>query len=96
MRLTGLRGAAHLNGNEGIIRRQVGRCKLAPAETRVEGAWFQLLKLQNDKLLSSFAFNINLRRYSEDPANSARVIVRFADGNEVSAKQDNCSIISSE
>jgi len=47
IRLTGLRGAAHLNGREGVIR----------------GA---------------------------DPANSARVIVHFADGSEVSVKRHNC------
>jgi len=33
-------------------------------ETRVESAWFlQLLKLKYDKLLSSLAFNFNLRPY---------------------------------
>jgi len=59
--------------------------------------WFQCLKLKYDKLISSFAFNFNLRRYSEDPANVARVIVRFADGSEVSAKRKNCySILRSE
>jgi len=47
VRLTGLRGAAHLNGREGVIR-------------------------------------------CADPANSARVIVHFADGSEVSVKRENC------
>jgi hypothetical protein len=33
-------------------------------KTRVESAaWYQLLKLKYDKLLSSFAFEFNLRRY---------------------------------
>ena len=32
---------------------------------RVDRAWFQCLKLQYDESLSSFAFNSNLRRYSE-------------------------------
>ena len=50
VRLRGLRGAAHLNGREGIVR-------------------------------------------GEDPANPARVVVRFADGSEVSVKRDNCEIL---
>jgi len=37
---------------------------LKPIETRVERAWFQLLKLKDDnKLPSSFALSFNLRRY---------------------------------
>jgi hypothetical protein len=42
----------------------VGRCKLKRVESRVESAWFERLKLRYDKLLSSFAFNFNLRRYN--------------------------------
>ena len=45
---------------------QVGRCRLNRAETSVESAWCQLLKLKHDKLLSSFAFHVNLRRYIAD------------------------------
>ena len=30
----------------------------------VESAWFQLLKVKCDELLSSFAFNFKLRRYN--------------------------------
>ena len=55
---------------------KVGRCRLKHAGTRVESAWFRLLKLEYDKLLqinflqfqlkydrllSSFAFNFKLR-----------------------------------
>ena len=31
----------------------------------MERAWFQRLKLIYDRLLSSFAFNFNLRRYNK-------------------------------
>ena len=34
----------------------------------IESAWFQRLKLECDELLSSFAFNFNLRRYGEAAA----------------------------
>jgi hypothetical protein len=34
-------------------------------ETYVESAWFQRLKVKYDKLLSSFAFNINVHPYSK-------------------------------
>jgi hypothetical protein len=30
----------------------------------VDRAWFQRLKLEYDQLLSNFAFNVNLRRYT--------------------------------
>jgi hypothetical protein len=33
-------------------------------ETRVESDWFPRWKLTYDKLLSSFAFDFNLRRYA--------------------------------
>jgi len=42
----------------------VGRCKLKPAETRVESAWRQRLKLEFGEALSNFAFKSKLRRYS--------------------------------
>ena len=45
---------------------EVGRrCRLSPIEARIEGAWFQRMILQHDKLLSNFAFNFNLRHYTE-------------------------------
>ena len=34
-------------------------------ESRVECAWFQPLRLKYDNLLSSFAFNFNLRSYGK-------------------------------
>jgi len=46
-------------------------------KTRVESApWFQRLKIKCDKLLSNFAFNFNLRRYT-------KVIFVPADQNNV-------------
>ena len=36
---------------------------VAPVETSVEGAWFQLLNLKYDKLLSRFGFKFDLRPY---------------------------------
>jgi hypothetical protein len=36
VRLTGLLGAAHLNGREGVTCGKVRRCKLKPVEPRVE------------------------------------------------------------
>jgi hypothetical protein len=44
----------------------VGRSRLKPIDTSVERAWLQCLKLTYDKLLSDFAFNLNLRRYHLD------------------------------
>ena len=41
-----------------------GRCRLKRVETSDESACFQLLKLEYYKLLSNFAFDFNLRRYS--------------------------------
>jgi len=43
---------------------RVGRCTLKVFKSRVDSTWFQCLKLKYDKLLSSFAFNFNLRRYN--------------------------------
>ena len=42
----------------------VGWCKLKTVETSVAIALLKRLKLKHDKLLSKFAFNFNLRRYS--------------------------------
>ena len=40
-------------------------------ETRVDSVWCQLLKLKYDNRLSRFAFNINLRPYSENDLRSS-------------------------
>jgi len=40
----------------------VGRSKLTPGSPRVDRAWFQRLKLNYDKALSSSALKFNLRR----------------------------------
>ena len=50
---------------------KVGRCRLYSARTWVRTvdprrAWFQRLKLNYDKLLSSFAVNCNLRHYGKE------------------------------
>ena len=42
----------------------VRRCRLTPGCPRVDRAWFQRLKLDYDRPLSTFAFNLNLRRYT--------------------------------
>jgi len=47
-----------------VLDAAVRRCKLKCIETRVESAWFQRLKLSHNELLSSLAFNFNLRRCS--------------------------------
>ena len=39
-----------------------------PAQTHVQSAWLQRLKLKLDKLLSSFPLNFKLRPYVTDPA----------------------------
>jgi hypothetical protein len=44
---------------------EVGWCRLKPVGTRVESAWFKQLKPKCDKVLSSLAFNFNLRRYNQ-------------------------------
>jgi hypothetical protein len=44
----------------------VGQCRLKSVETHVECAWSHRLKVTYDKLLLSFAFKINLRRYMTD------------------------------
>jgi hypothetical protein len=50
----------------GRASHEVEWCRLTPVDTHVETrAWFQLLKLSYDKLLSTFAFNLNVRHYNE-------------------------------
>jgi len=49
---------------DGQSKATVGRCKLKPVGTRAESAWFQWLKPQYDKLLSSFAFSFNVWYYT--------------------------------
>jgi hypothetical protein len=46
-----------------VPQQPVGRCKLKRLETRVESAWIKRLIRKHSKPLSSFAFNLNLRRY---------------------------------
>ena len=46
------------------VTTQVGCRNLNSFETRVETACSQRLKLNHDRLLSSFAFNSNLRQYT--------------------------------
>ena len=43
----------------------VGRCRLTVSKPDFKRAWFQRLKLKCDESLSNFAFNFNLRRYTE-------------------------------
>ena len=53
------------------------------------------MKLKCDEPLSNVAFNLSVSRYVEgvvcgsDPGNAARVVVRLADGTEVSVKREN-------
>jgi len=44
---------------------QVGRCRFIQVKTRVESASFRCLKVKYDKLLSRFAFNFNLRPFTQ-------------------------------
>jgi transmembrane 9 superfamily protein 3 len=44
---------------------EVGRYRLVPVQPRIESARSQRLKLSCDELLSSFAFDFNLRRFLE-------------------------------
>jgi len=41
----------------------VGRCRLTPVCPRIDRAWFQHLKLNDDEALSNSAHKFNLRRY---------------------------------
>ena len=50
---------------------KVGRYRLNRVDSHVESAWFKRLKLRYDKLLSSFAFNFNLRRYTKVPGRAS-------------------------
>ena len=47
------------------VRIEAGQCTLNLVETRVGSAWFKLLKLNYDKLVSRFAFKVNWRHYNE-------------------------------
>ena len=59
-----VRRLVHLRAARRGVDLVVGCCELKPVETRVEDtALFQCLKLKYDNLLSSFAFNFNLRHY---------------------------------
>ena len=51
------------------------------------------MKLKYDEWLSNFAFEFNLRHCSLDPRNSLRLIVRMADGSDVSVKRDNYVLV---
>ena len=42
----------------------VRQCRLKPVEPRLKSAWFKRLKLKCERMVSSFAFNFNLRRYT--------------------------------
>jgi Lon-like ATP-dependent protease len=44
---------------------EVGRCRLTVSNPSRERAWFHRLKLKYDEPLCNFAFNFNLRRYTE-------------------------------
>ena len=46
-----------------------------PVEICVESAWFQRLKTKYDKLLSSLAFNFNLRHYSAEIETLQKMLV---------------------
>jgi len=50
-----------------LLSRKAGRCRLTVSkpELKAQRLWFQRLKLQYDEPLSNFAFNFNLRRYSQ-------------------------------
>ena len=54
-------------GGQFAVAVWVRRCKLKRVESRVACAWFQRLELKYDKLLSEFAFNLNLRPYMWAP-----------------------------
>jgi len=58
----------------------VGQCRLTLVEGRVQSAWFQVLKLKHDKLLSTFAFNFNLRHYTMRVAAVFAVYDKNSDG----------------
>jgi len=51
---------------ETTLSSKVGPCKFKPLATRVESAWRQLLERNYDELLSTFALNFNLRRYTAE------------------------------
>ena len=49
-----------------LVAIKVRRCRLKAVQRRAESAWSQRLTLICDELVSSFAFNFNLRRYIKD------------------------------
>jgi len=62
-------GSGGGSGEQSPSGSSLGALKTVPGrvmqvETRVESAWFQLLKLQYLKLLLRFAFNFNMRPYT--------------------------------
>ena len=58
-----------------LRRAKVGRRRFTPLESRVDGAWFQLLKLSYDEPPSTFAFNVNLRCYTQAPPQRATTLL---------------------
>ena len=65
------------SGAARLLQTQVGRCRLNlsnPCRKRLE----LQLKLKYDKLLSSFAFNFNLRRYTQAAAVALQTDEEFA------------------
>ena len=51
-----------------------------PIKPTLKASGTKRLKLKRDELLSSFAFNFNLRRFTEDPTNSAVVYPKARPG----------------
>ena len=61
-----LRGSARRGQDHtGAVHRQGEAVQVERLETRIECAWFQLLKPKYDQRQSSFAFNFHLRRYTK-------------------------------
>ena len=69
-----------------LLAIEVRRCMLTPGGLRLDRAWFQFnqrLKLKHDEVLSSFAFNFNLRRYIEGlAAPGSREVVEVIEPGE--------------
>jgi hypothetical protein len=55
-----------------ILATAAGRAAQADPWLTALGAWFQRLKLKYEGLLSNFAFNFNLRRYTGTTASGVR------------------------
>jgi len=60
-------------------------------DTRVGSAWFHRLKLKYDKLLSSFAFNFNLRPYTLDRASTPSSLCTLNATSSVVGPSRNCA-----